>query len=93
MKLSREQNSGLTEMTRQFDKIEAIAEELGIEVDSLAESCNPNILLSDQEPKTCMYALTANRRQIFRQSLINRNTDHTSIVNLAVIVNEGHQTN
>ena len=88
MKLSLEQHSELIEMTRHFGKIEEIACQMGIEVDSLAEKCNMNIHAIESDRNPNLHALTSNRQLIFRQSTLNRNTHRSSIVNLAVIVNE-----
>lgn len=88
MKLSIEQHSELSEMARHFYKIEEIAGQMGIEVDSLAERCNLNIQSIEQDRNPNLHALSSNRRHLFRQNILNRNDDHSSIVNLTVIINE-----
>jgi hypothetical protein len=88
MKLSLEQYSELCEMARHFGKIEEIAGQMGIEVDSLADGCNMNIYHIEPKRNLNLHALTSNRKHIFRNNIINGNTERSSIVNLAVIVNE-----
>ena len=88
MKLSLEQHAELGEMARHFVKIEAIAGQMGIDVDSLAEKCNLNIQSIEQDRNPNLHALSSNRRHLFTQNIMNRNDEHSSIVNLAVIVNE-----
>lgn len=88
MKLSLEQHSELSEMTRHFGKIEEIAVQMGIEVDSLAEKCNMNIHAIESDRNPNLHALTSNRQHIFKQNNLNRNKHRSSIVNLSVIINE-----
>ncbi len=88
MKLSLEQHSELREMARHFEKIEEIAGQMGIEVDCLDERFNLNThsIRHDRNPN--LHALASNRQHVFRQNTMNKNTDRSSILNLAVIVNE-----
>lgn len=88
MKLSREQHSDLNELAMQFGKIEVIAEELGIEVDSLAENGQANVTPPDVNLKPVLHALTSGRRQILLKAYQQKNAPASSIVNLSVMVNE-----
>lgn len=88
MKLSFEQHSELREMARHFCKIEEIARQMGIEVDSLAERCNMNIHAIELDRNPNLHALASNRQHVFRRNTMNKNIDRSSILNLAVIVNE-----
>jgi hypothetical protein len=86
MKLSMEQHDELLKMAHCFDRIEELANHLGVEVDELSEelSQSNNSVMTF---KKNLQAIAAKRRQIFTKSSNERNAE-TSIVNLSVLVNE-----
>ncbi|CAN5589178.1 hypothetical protein BH11BAC1_BH11BAC1_07990 [soil metagenome] len=88
MKLSMEQHAQLDKMAGYFDKIEEIAERMGVEVDALVEEIKQNNSAVYLNLKQNLLGNATNRQQIFNRYYKSGNTGHASIVNLNVIVNE-----
>ena len=87
MKLSFEQRAVLNEVARHFIKIEEIAFNMGIELDSLFEKCNAKFHPVDEFPLPRLATFTNSRRRIFLQDCLLK-TRSAFIVNLDVMVNE-----
>ena len=87
MKLSTVQRAELKMMSRYFASIEKIADRMGIEVDALFEEFMHHGLTYGSL-KQNLLAVASNRREIFSRHGNRLRNSETSIVNLAVLVNE-----
>jgi len=88
MKLSKEQLAQLDMMTGYFNKIEKIAERMGVEVDGLVDEFKQHNSTVYFNLKQNLLAIANKRQQIFKHGFSGDHAGQTSIVNLHVIVNE-----
>jgi hypothetical protein len=89
MNLSVDQHHELTRISRYFEKIEEMADRMGLEVDCFAEGLIPHNSSVFLNLKHNLQDMAAKRQHIFRNYHHGGKREHASIVNLTVIVNEG----
>ena len=89
MNLSVDQHHELTKISRYFEKIEEMADRMGLEVDCFADGLIPHNSSVFQNLKQNIQDMAAKRQHILRNYGSGRKGAQASIVNLTVIVNEG----
>ncbi len=87
MKLSKKQHTDLSELARHFDKIEELAERMGVEIDTLSagSEIQNNSVLHDRKRKL---TIASQRSSIFKESNSENISEPENRIRLTAIVNE-----
>jgi len=87
MKLSLEQHAELDKMASYFDRLEKIAERMGVEIDVLVEELKETNTPASPNLRKNLMAIASSRRSVFRLHAGNPVAGESQQVNLSVIVN------
>ena len=91
MNLSSEKDAELIKLTQYFEKIELIAEKLGVEVDDLIEEFKDNNAGAYSYFKKSVLAIAQNRQHVFKRADKGSSPEEASVIGLSIIVNENHE--
>ena len=88
MKLAIEKNTELKKLAQYFQKIEAIAAKMGVEVDDLIQEFKNNNTAAYATFKKNILAIAQKRQDIFKRADRGNSPEEASIIGLSMIVKE-----
>ena len=91
MNLSTEKDAELIKLTQYFEKIELIAEKMGVEVDDLIEQLKDNQAGAYTAFKKSILAISQKRQHVFKRADKGSSPEEASVIGLSIIVNENHE--
>ena len=91
MKLSAEKDAELKKLTQYFEKIESIAENMGVEVDDLIQEFKNNNTAAYATFKKNILAIAQKRQHIFKRADRGSSPEEASVIGLSIIVNDTYE--
>ena len=88
MKLSGEKSSELKKLAQYFEKIEALAARMGVEVDDLIQEFKNNNTAAYATFKKNILAMAQKRQHIFKRTNRGGSPEEASVIGLSIIVND-----
>jgi hypothetical protein len=90
MKMNSEKNTEMKKLSQYFQKIEAIAAKMGVEVDDLIQEFKNNNTAAYATFKKSILAIAQKRQVIFKRADKGSSPEEASVIGLSIIVNEDH---
>jgi len=91
MRLALEKHAELKKLAQYFEKIESIAEKMGVEVDDLIQEFKNNNTAAYASFKKNILAIAQKRRETFKRTDKGNSPEEASVIGLSILINNGEE--